>query len=172
MVCASSKFFRAACSTRWKEGQEKIVRLPTVRPSVFDMYMDWIYLGEIARNVTTQLTAQLIELYLLGDMLNDTNLRNETIAAFQAHSYKTRATPSSSHIHRIWANTTEKSMLRKWAVDTILVRARRSFANSISEFPPECVQQIALKLVQQPSNVSATDFLAKTQEYQEAVDEA
>jgi hypothetical protein len=156
----------------WKEGQERIVRLPTVKPCVFERYMDWIYFSEIASNVAGSLTTGLTELYLLGDMLDDINLRNETIAAFQAHHHKTGANPNTRQIRRIWENTTEGSTLRKWAIDVILLRSRKSFANGFAEYPPEFVQQIALKLMQQTSDMSATDFLAKTREYQEVDDEA
>lgn len=31
VICVKSKFFRAACSDRWQEGQEKVVRLPEAR---------------------------------------------------------------------------------------------------------------------------------------------
>jgi hypothetical protein len=34
-ICEKSKFFRAACSKRWIEGQEKLVRLPEVDIEVF-----------------------------------------------------------------------------------------------------------------------------------------
>jgi hypothetical protein len=62
--------------------------------------------------------------------------------------------------------------LRKWAFDRVLLKQRNTFNQDIAEYPPEFVQQIAVKLMQQASNISATDFLAKTQEYQEADDEA
>lgn len=51
VICSSSKFFKAACSANWKEGQEGIVRLPTAKPPVFEMYMDWLYFSEIGGKV-------------------------------------------------------------------------------------------------------------------------
>lgn len=172
MVCNRSKFFRVACSARWKEGQEKIVRLPKLRPSVFDMYMDWTYFGEIASNVTGSVTGGLISLYVLGDMLDDRDLRNKVMEALQVKFHKKRASPSPGHLLWAWKNTTEGSMLRKWAMDVVILRSRKHFAKHASEYPPEFVQQIAVKLVQQTTRISATDFLAKTQEYQEVVDGA
>jgi hypothetical protein len=37
-VCANSKFFKAACSKRWREGQERTVRLPEAQPDIFKLY--------------------------------------------------------------------------------------------------------------------------------------
>ncbi|EME86766.1 uncharacterized protein MYCFIDRAFT_194727 [Pseudocercospora fijiensis CIRAD86] len=33
VICASSAFFKAACSNTWKENQEKTVKLPTADPN-------------------------------------------------------------------------------------------------------------------------------------------
>lgn len=39
LVCANSKFFKAACSKLWAEGEEKIVRLPEVKVDAFQAYL-------------------------------------------------------------------------------------------------------------------------------------
>jgi hypothetical protein len=89
-LCSKSKFFRAACSERWIEGQEKLVRLPEVKVEVFRVYCEWIYNSNLP---TIRCTAgdketekavernQLAHLYLLGDSLDDLELRR---AATQA----------------------------------------------------------------------------------------
>lgn len=172
VICASSKFFKAACSTRWTEGQEKVVRLPTVKPSVFEMYMDWLYFGEIAGNATGSRLNPLIHLSLLGDMVDDRDLRNKAMDALQITAYEGLVSPAPYQIRRIWENTCEGSMLRKWALDSILLRRRKSFEGCVSQYPPEFVRQIAVKLMQQTPATSSADFLAKTREYQELDDEA
>jgi hypothetical protein len=45
IICASSKFFKAACSERWVEGKEKKVLLPEVEPKFFQSYVAWLYSG-------------------------------------------------------------------------------------------------------------------------------
>jgi hypothetical protein len=42
-ICHKSPFFKAACSHDWKEGQEKLVKLPTIEPIVFEAYIHWVY---------------------------------------------------------------------------------------------------------------------------------
>jgi len=46
-ICDKSKFSKAACSKHWIEGQEKLIRLPEVKPEVFQRYSNWIYSGTI-----------------------------------------------------------------------------------------------------------------------------
>jgi len=46
LICASSKFFKAACSKRWTEGQEKLIRLPEVEPKNFQGYVAWLCSGK------------------------------------------------------------------------------------------------------------------------------
>jgi hypothetical protein len=136
------------------------------------MYMDWIYSGEMARNVIDGRTLILIDLYLLGDMVDDRGLRNEAMSGLQTHTCNRKRSLKPISISRIWENTAEGSLLRKWAFDRVLLKQRNTFEQNVAECPPEFVQQIAVKLMQQTSNISATDFLAKTQEYQEADDKA
>jgi hypothetical protein len=136
------------------------------------MYMDWIYSGEMARNAIDGRTLILIDPYLLGDMVDDRGLRNEAMSGLQTHTCNRKRSLKPISISRIWENTAEGSLLRKWAFDRVLLKQRNTFNQDIAECPPEFVQQIAVKLMQQASNISATDFLAKTQEYQEADDEA
>ena len=77
-VCARSKFFKAACSKQWREGQERLVRLPEVDPVVFKTYCGWVYSGDLAKpfctsesEVKDRIAEQkhFIDLYLLGDSL-------------------------------------------------------------------------------------------------------
>jgi hypothetical protein len=38
-ICAKSKFFKAACSERWIEGKQKVVKLPDVTARDFQTYV-------------------------------------------------------------------------------------------------------------------------------------
>jgi hypothetical protein len=168
VVCSTSKFFKAACSASWKEGQEGIVRLPTTKPSVFEMYVDWIYFSEIASKVTGTLTGPLFDLFLLGDMVDDRDVRNKVMDALQANNRKTLTSPSPSDIRYVWENTSEGSMLRKWVLDLYVLRSKPYFANHVAQLPSELVMQIAAKLMEQTTCITPEAFLAKSQEYQEA----
>lgn len=43
VLCKKSDFFVSACSRRWVEGREKIVRLPAIPPETFELYVHWAY---------------------------------------------------------------------------------------------------------------------------------
>lgn len=86
MMCSSSKLFKEACSATWEEGEEGIVRLPTVKTPIFEVYFDIIYISGITNYMVGPLTASIdavIDLYLLGDIVDDMNLRNKTMEALQ-----------------------------------------------------------------------------------------
>lgn len=52
VICASSKFFKAACSERWIEGKEKKISLPEVEPALFRSYVAWLYSGNYQLGVS------------------------------------------------------------------------------------------------------------------------
>lgn len=90
-ICDNSKFFKAACSKRWLEGQEKLVHLLEVKIEVFQAYCKWVYLGlmpvtHCSRESKVEgITAEqglLINLYLLGDLLDDFQLRRVATKTF------------------------------------------------------------------------------------------
>ena len=88
-VCARSKFLKAACSKQWRESRERVVRLPEVGALTFKAYSSWVYSGELPKTTCTDSSShsdqlaekvRLVELHLLGDSLDDIELRNETVA--------------------------------------------------------------------------------------------
>lgn len=73
--------------------------------------MDWVYFSEIAGKTTNSRTELLINLYLLGDLVDD-KLRNKVVDALQTNAYKARVSPNPCQISRIWENTAEGPRLR------------------------------------------------------------
>ncbi|OJD38061.1 btb poz domain containing protein [Diplodia corticola] len=47
LICAFSPFFNAACRGPWKEHREGIVTLPEEDPATFELYVKWLYTGEL-----------------------------------------------------------------------------------------------------------------------------
>lgn len=138
-ICAKSEFFRAACSKNWREGQEKVLRLPETRSEqAFQTYMHWTYTNQLVlKQVTPNTTLEpptlvsklnaalevydeLIELYLLGDFLNDVKLRNEVIKSLNRHAIGAMCFLEAVQLHSIWNNTPSDSLLRTWVVDAFI----------------------------------------------------
>jgi hypothetical protein len=171
-VCSKSKFFRAACSERWRSGQDKIVRLPDVETMVFQRYVDWAYCDILVSGQDISETVALsIKLYLLGDKLDDVKLRNKIMKALTSYSVSERILPGIESVKLIWSNTTPSSPLRKWIIDgKILNGSRGKFEENLTNHPTELLQQLALKLMQQTPLQFPRVFQAKLPEYLEAED--
>jgi hypothetical protein len=172
VLCTISKSFRVACSTRWKEGQDKVVRLPDVDPTVFQRYVDWVY-GDIlvSGGDLQKKLSMLVELHLLADKLDDVKFRNKTIRVLTRCSWASNLCPGVQVITSIWSNTTSSSPLRKWVIDILMLKDSLStFEKDVTEYPAELVQQMVLWFVQQRSDTSRNEFQARLPGYLEAED--
>lgn len=169
VICKGSEFFRAACSTRWLEGQEKLVRLPEVRPNVFQVYLDWAYTGILAvEDAQTpevdrgRSSGGIIDVYLLGDVLGDVKLRNQAMQLLNTHVSEWKI-PSIPSICKIFENTPANSKLRDWAVDiTIMRQSRQRFSQATAYYPAEFLSQIAVKLLHEVPVVTSRNALRET----------
>lgn len=77
VITECSDFFRATCADGFREGKEKVVRLPEMEEEIFKSYVHWAYCNEV---VTTedddpllpeqsQGSTNLAKLYVTGDVL-------------------------------------------------------------------------------------------------------
>lgn len=46
-VCNASPFFQSACNSLFKEAMDKEVYLPKADPEAFDIFMGWLYMGNV-----------------------------------------------------------------------------------------------------------------------------
>jgi hypothetical protein len=171
-LCSKSKFFRAACSERWRSGQEKILRLPDVEATMFERYVDWAY-GNIlvCREDANKPFQMLLKTSLLGDKFLDVKLRNKVMKAVASHSYVEGVCPGPTSISLVWDGTAPNSPLRNWIIDEYLLRTDRAyFKKNIARFPAEFTQQLALKFMEQTPAVERDIVRSKTAVYLEAED--
>jgi hypothetical protein len=178
IICASSKFFKAACSERWIEGKEKKVRLPEVKPSVFQGYLAWlcsgIYQLQVKQDdplpVISSAIEMAVELYLLGDVLDDIRFRNklmETLACVDLPYF-----PQPTTLCMLWNRTPPTSVIRKMYVEKfILAASRESMTKNIGEYPAELVQQIAVHSLYRIETVTRKLFDTKMASFLEPVSE-
>lgn len=105
-------------------------------------------------------------------MVDDRNLHNKVMNALQTNVYKvteeSKSSPDRSDLrehHRgIYAEEVGPRLCSPKATGLL--------EGNVPQYPPVFVQQIAVKLMQRTTITSAADFPARTQEYQEADDEA
>ena len=105
-ICGKSKFFKATCSTQWREGQEKVVRLPEVGAKAFQIYVHWAYSDTLVAEPTGAHNVELmVKLYLLGDKLEDIKFRNKALKALNDYAIIDRMLPCCAGVSVIWAET-------------------------------------------------------------------
>lgn len=89
----SSKFFDAALKKEWKEGQERTINLPEIRPEVFNVYLNWLVTGKLHVHDQSEVTPEhrqtktrLVEAYLLGDKILDVDYKEKVCDALAEDS--------------------------------------------------------------------------------------
>lgn len=180
LICARSKFFVAACSERWIEGQSKVVRLPESSPKIFQIYMAWLFAGnaaveEVGHNATESKHSDVVEqrtlvkLYLLAQYLNDIKLRNQCLKVLVSRTpaWKTLLWPSDYKL--IWDSTMPGCLLRTMIIDEFIARSTRDgLAERITQYPTSLLQELAVALMQRAPTEDSQVFSLTSAKYMEA----
>lgn len=152
IICEKSDFFQDACSQLSRKGQEIVVRLPHLRaPYMFPVYMNWTYTNDMTIDKLASLLdecyvgKELVELYLLGDVLKDVKLRNKTLRLLYLHFKECNTVLTTEQCRIVWEHTTSDSSIRKMVVDHIAtVMAPGLFREMRAELPTDLALEIAL----------------------------
>ena len=149
------------------------MRLPEVKVEAFESYINWAYSDTLVAKSNVSLNIDMmVDLYLLGDKLDDIRLRNKTLKALHSYAIIDKLQPSAKNIEDIWHGTPPNSLLRKWAVDIVISRlGRKCFKDNLTAYPSESVQELALKALQQIPTIAPEEFQAKLPLYVEAEEE-
>jgi hypothetical protein len=178
VICASSKFFKAACSERWIEGKEKKVSLPEVEPALFRSYVAWLYSGNYQLGVSKDDTVDAqdsaldtgVELYLLGDFLNDIRFRNKVMGKLASNDL--RRFPTLSKLEKVWERLSPNSLLRKMYVEDMIMRmSRKRFTDDHKLFPVGLLQDIAVAALTRIAPSKTQSFHTKLPSFLEPVSE-
>jgi hypothetical protein len=107
----SSKFFQAAMSRDWKEALEKRVMLPETEVRVFEGYLQWLYTGDLTLSQND--LYEEIELYILGDFLDDAKFRNSLLDSLMSGFHDENFVPTALVVQLAWDKTPSDSWLRQ-----------------------------------------------------------
>lgn len=152
MLCAKSKFFKAACSKVWASGREKVVRQPEGAPEDFQIYVEWVYTSKLSLDADgiEKQQARLMDLYILGDSIDNYQLRNATMKRLIANTRKGIQHIERDQVHKVYAATTTGSALRQFLVNWILTCfSRDAIKLNIAQEPSEFVQELAVAAMEQ-----------------------
>jgi hypothetical protein len=175
VICASSKFFKAACSERWIERKTKKVSLPEVEPEVFQSYVAWLYSGhhhmEASKDDPVDLKdvalGKAVELYLLGDVLDDIRFRNKMME-IQTCQQDLNRLPNVPTMNKLWRRTTHTSPLRKMYTEMIIMRF---LAENVGSYSPELARDILVASLKQIETSTVKPFTSKLATFLEPVPE-
>jgi hypothetical protein len=184
-ICDKSKFFKAACSKSWIEGQERLIRLSEVKAEVIQCYSNWIYSGTVPAiritptSKTTEISSEhnlFVSFYVVGDSLEDVQLRNLATQRFCKSLKVGDKLPDNDVYAAIWSSTPHGSRLRKQLVNIVVAKSsRNSFAKDLAGKPAEFVQGVAIAAMQSAPIIAweaVVDDNAKSLEPEEAEDGA
>lgn len=178
LICASSKFFEAVCSKLCAEGKEKVVHLPEVKVNTFQAYLVWVYTGKVITDTSTngvldehpkRRLRSIIDLYLLGGVMDDLPLRNAAIRSLVNNITAWSVLPSLNQVNHIWASTPPGSRLRQVIVDVVMMRVSRSALEPhvTVDHPVEFLHSIAMASLKQLPTVSVGKFASGLDAYLE-----
>jgi hypothetical protein len=89
-------------------------------------------------------TGEIIDLYILGDVLDDIHLRNAAIELLFTLDYP-QGLPSVCVVKKMWMQTPATCFLRKLYVQKFVLQLEvEEFEERIDRFPMEFVQNIAV----------------------------
>lgn len=153
-ICEKSKFFEAAVSSdRWREGKEKLVRLPDISPDIFRCYVHWVYTGHLLPGVHFEDTeldesheqTTYIAAYIVADILDDFKLRTHVIEHLIAGVSSWSTVPGGNWCSEIWAETPKGSPLRVFLVEwTYSSLEAGCFSKDVSHWPKEFLEELAM----------------------------
>lgn len=171
MIYTKSKFFRAACSELWASGRERIVRPPEGALEQYQIYVEWVYTSRINIDARGSEHKQemLVEMFILGDVIDDYQLRNTTMEALIASIQEpaddciddplSSVTTTCYQLHRVYEATMAGSPLRQFFVNWIMKRSTRdSIKSLIAVMPAEFVQELAVAALEQIELMDDEEF--------------
>jgi hypothetical protein len=138
--------------------------LPETSVRDFQLYFHWLYTskteveGEGEEDVE-QKHQSYLSMYILGDVLDDYQLRN-TAMEHLIESLPFTPQPSPDAVWDIYERTPAGSPLRKLLVDQrIGTGDRDEFAKDVEVFPAEFVQELAVSLMSKTPIVTPEEFV-------------
>ena len=149
-----STLFRAALEGQFREGSEKLIRMPEADAEIFAIYSQWAYSralvllehDEVAKDTTVSKRAELmVHTYIMADQVGNTKLQNQVVDEYAALLRKEYTGPSYTCLHLIYDRLPDKSGLRKFIIDWYLAYVQiKWLENNMNSMPDAFVKDLAI----------------------------
>ncbi|KAF7929325.1 uncharacterized protein EAE98_005244 [Botrytis deweyae] len=123
LLCESVDYFRGAFSVGgFQESHSSCMDMPEDDPEAFELFLHWLYRGEVRRATKLTDIDQFLKLYVFSEKLCLNEVANKTMDAIQEMNYDLYTLPKCSleQLDGVWRNTSSTSPLRKWLIHLLV----------------------------------------------------
>ncbi|KAF2704198.1 hypothetical protein K504DRAFT_442237 [Pleomassaria siparia CBS 279.74] len=177
LICARSRFFEKALNGKWKEAEEKVVKLPEDDPIAFGLYEQLLYTGslpskpEATGSGASQEYVILSKLYVLAVKVQDIHAKcaatNAMLSRIREIQNGKRALPDATAINIIYAGTPGPCAARRLLVDMYTCKATGGvFAEWLQgRVPLEFLEDLTASLLSKRPRPTDTTLACSMSEY-------
>ncbi|KAF1950268.1 hypothetical protein CC80DRAFT_427160, partial [Byssothecium circinans] len=145
VLVTHSGFFRAAVKSEWRTDPTKPIDLTDECASVFNIYVLWLYTGEIGFLTPTTLFYEaqvtLAHAYVLGAKLHDPAFRNAVVSALFTFLKKNKKDCAcNAFIKVVYVGTAKGAPARRLAIDAWATRGHSKFSGLENLVEETCVE--------------------------------
>lgn len=168
IVLDKSEFFKTALKEDWKEGQDRVVRLPAAFAETFSSYVHWLYKDEVTvkqeiedglKETATMVSSSkskfeaFIGLYGLAHFLGDIRLQNAVITSASHHADTHALGPAFKSVSMAYTETPEGSTMRRFLAAYYTTDiSHKYYLENHTQFPSEFTLDMTLEFMRRRSN--------------------
>ncbi|TVY44557.1 hypothetical protein LOCC1_G003359 [Lachnellula occidentalis] len=135
-ICHYSPYFDAAFNGDFIEGQTQTLDLNDFWPTIFELFIDWIYTQNLCDLRGKALAVRwMVPLWLAAEMFLVPELQNQTLELMNTELCRLRKNPATDVIQYLYDNSTEECSLRRFIVATC--HASFGVLEKDTEYPTE-----------------------------------
>ncbi|KAH7317008.1 hypothetical protein B0I35DRAFT_266332 [Stachybotrys elegans] len=122
LITHHSPFFKAACSWDFQERRNKRIELPEDDPTVFALFVEWMYYGSYDVRSLTSHSSIDVRCWVLGDKLLCTDFKNYAMSRLYARQVGAFSSSTVACDDVLYAcdNTPASSKLRQFYADFVI----------------------------------------------------
>lgn len=124
---------KAALSRQWEESRTQCISLPEIEIQPFEGYSHWLYTDTILITNDPLAMHELVELYILGDYLDDSAFRRAVLEHMVLKRFELGWMPRGNSVELAWAQTAPSSPVRKVITELMLSRPMSFVASWFKE---------------------------------------
>ena len=127
LLTSTSAFFKVAGSQKWKEGQDRTVRLPEQDLELWTAYLHWKFTHSLtaskgsgsSKKSETKVDGwqRVILLWITADQLQDLHLQNKAADQILAYLKDRKDIAGPDNVSIAWASSVPESSLRRLLID-------------------------------------------------------